>query len=277
MSKKNESLLAIIGAIVAIVSCCIAVSTFAFGDNIFNKWRNSAIVIDETHKSKTSTEQTVNINNCDGKGSSEQTVKRTFNIILDSEVRSQVDKDVLENKFDEKYGDYNQKEVNYTIVAPACTNMEFVLTWQETKFEGDVLQNGKSLGAYTVLVPDDEVEQASVDKGGCSCQPSGDVPPPSIKKDSWFKVVASHFPFGYRPFNLFKWMYDDSSLKNGVVGIIIFLVRLVLAGILFFLDLFLIIYLGIGAIINLYFGTLAMSIYLAVVGLILVVWVFNQS
>lgn len=85
------------------------------------------------------------------------------------------------------------------------------------------------------------------------------------------ETLVDYFPFGYQPLNLFRWMYDETFPESGVLAIAAFLIRLLLAGLLFFADLFLIIFLGIGAVINLFLGPLAMGIYLAVTGLFLVV------
>lgn len=73
----------------------------------------------------------------------------------------------------------------------------------------------------------------------------------SAASESEFKWAS--MAFGYRPFMLAAWAYDDSNMGN-VLGFIVFILRMILAIILGILDLLVTIVLGFFAIIQTFFG-----------------------
>lgn len=97
-----------------------------------------------------------------------------------------------------------------------------------------------------------------------------------IQEANGLDNILRHIPFGYQPFSLFKWMYDESGFSGGFIGIIVYLIRLVLAGILAIIDILLIVILGIGAAVHVQLGEMAKNIYLALAALGIVVFIFSS-
>jgi hypothetical protein len=243
------------------------------------------IVLSELDAKEISAEELIYINNCNGTGTSEQTVERSFTTTLEASAQSALDAKVVEESIGAKYGQNRLAKASLKVQAPPGTHMKFVIRVTEKKHALNVLVDNKPSGTYSVRVPV-SMQQISATNLGCGglkvpttiplSTPTSTWVPEPPRETSWIERFLEYFPFGYQPLNLFRWMYDDSTLDDGFLGVVIFIVRLVLAGVLFFIDLFLTILLGIGAVLNMFFGSLVMNIYLAVAALAILGWMFSR-
>jgi len=131
------------------------------------------VQVNEVSNNTTSYDETIRINNCGGKAESEQIKERSFSSNIEGGIEVGVQQ-VVQGIISAKYSQARNTSVSHKLVAPAGTNMEFVLRWQEEVHAGNVVVNG-STGTYTVKIPI-TVEQVSSQDLGCS----GNVPnPPS--------------------------------------------------------------------------------------------------
>jgi hypothetical protein len=134
------------------------------GGNITNG-SNPNVQVNEISNNTTSYDETIHINNCGGKADSEQTKERSFSTSIEGGIDVGVQQ-VVEGIISAKYNQSRNTSVNQKLVAPAGTNMEFILRWQEEVRAGNVIVNGNS-GTYTVKIPI-AVEQVSSQDLGCS-------------------------------------------------------------------------------------------------------------
>jgi hypothetical protein len=83
------------------------------------------------------------------------------------------------------------------------------------------------------------------------------------------------WPLGYQPFALAKSAYNDSTIDKWYgIGFLWFLFRLVLAIIGLAVDMFLIVFLGIGVILHTFFGITVRNIYFGLLALYLLALLF---
>lgn len=132
------------------------------------------IQIIELSNNPVSYEETVRINNCGGKGESEQTASRSFatSIELGAGISAGY-QSIIEGSVSAKYNQYRSTSKSQRLVAPPGTNMEFVLRWSEEVRAGNVTVDGKT-GRYEVRIPI-AVEQISSQDLGCGAN----VPQPT--------------------------------------------------------------------------------------------------
>jgi hypothetical protein len=77
------------------------------------------------------------------------------------------------------------------------------------------------------------------------------------------------FPLGYHPFAFTEWAYDDSTIDKWYgLGFLWFCLRLILAAIFAFVDLIIILILGIGVVLHSVFGVTVRNIYFGLLGII---------
>jgi hypothetical protein len=111
-------------------------------------------------------DEIVRINNCGGKGDSEQTKSRDFATTVEFGAGVSAGyQSIVQGSLSAKYSEYRNTSVSQRLVAPPGTNMEFVLRWSDDVRAGNVQVNGKS-GTYEVRIPV-SVEQISSRDLGC--------------------------------------------------------------------------------------------------------------
>lgn len=122
-------------------------------------------------------DEIVRLNNCGGKGDTDQVVTREFATTIEFGAGISAGyKAVVEGNISAKYSEYRNISKSVRVVAPPGTNMEFVLRWSDDVRAGNVQVDGKS-GTYEVRIPV-SVEQISSRDLGCGIVPS-QVPPSS--------------------------------------------------------------------------------------------------
>jgi len=111
-------------------------------------------------------DEIVRINNCGGKGDSEQTKSRDFATTVEFGAGVSAGyQSIVQGSLSAKYSEYRNTSVSQRLVAPPGTNMEFVLRWSDDVRAGNVQVNGNS-GTYEVRIPV-SVEQVSSRDLGC--------------------------------------------------------------------------------------------------------------
>lgn len=155
------------------------------------------VQVNELSNSIISYDETVRINNCGGKADSEQTKSRSFSTNIEGGIDVGV-QHVVEGVISSKYSHSRNVSVSQKLVAPAGTNMEFVLRWSEEVHAGNVIVNG-STGTYKANIPV-AVEQVASQDLGCSgsVQIPAPVIQPTINSDSSIptKSIAVQLPSG---------------------------------------------------------------------------------
>lgn len=150
---------------------------------------NIDVLVSEIGVDPVSYEETIHINNCGGKASSEQTVSRSFDINIEGVAEFDAGYKVVEGSVTAKYGQYRNVTKSQKLAAPPGTNMEFVLKWSEHIYAGNVMVNGTE-GYYKVRVPI-AVEQVSSQDLGCPSQPGdGEVSPPLVTQQNTVSDAA---------------------------------------------------------------------------------------
>jgi len=126
---------------------------------------NPDVQLVELSKNTVVYEEIVRINNCGGKGDSEQIASRDFATTVEfgAGVSAGYQSIVQGNLF-AKYSEYRNTSKSQRLVAPPGTNMEFVLRWSDDVRAGNVQVNGKS-GTYEVRIPVSVEQVASRDLG----------------------------------------------------------------------------------------------------------------
>lgn len=125
---------------------------------------NPNVQVNEVSNSTTSYDETVHINNCGGKADSQQTKSRSFSTEIQGGIDIGVQK-IVEGIISAKYSQSQNASVSQSLIAPAGTNMEFVLRWSEEIHAGNVTANGTT-GTYTANIPI-AVEHVSSQDLGC--------------------------------------------------------------------------------------------------------------
>jgi hypothetical protein len=126
---------------------------------------NPDVQVTELSNNPSSYDETVHINNCGGKADSEQTKSRSFSTNIEGGIDVGVQQ-VVVGIISAKYSQFRNVSVSQRLVAPAGTNMEFVLRWSEEVHAGNVTVDG-STGTYTANIPI-AVEQVSSQDLGCN-------------------------------------------------------------------------------------------------------------
>lgn len=137
------------------------------------------------------TEEIIRMNNCGGTAESEQIAQRSQIITIEGGGKLGVDGQVIKGEVSAKYSDSSSVSKSQKLIAPAGTNMEFILNWTEKMWVGVVMAQGKDDQAeYEVSVPISVELVSSRDLG---CDPKS---PPIISSD--FDVYEDFFvnPFG---------------------------------------------------------------------------------
>lgn len=125
-------------------------------------------------------DEIIRLNNCGGKGDSEQTATREFATSVEFGTGVSAGyQSVVQGTLSAKYSEHRNTSKSQRLVAPPGTNMEFVLRWSDDVRAGNVQVNRKS-GTYEVRIPI-SVEQISSRDLGCgvvsSPSPNQTTPP----------------------------------------------------------------------------------------------------
>jgi len=130
---------------------------------------NPDVQVQELSNSAASYDETVHINNCGGKAESEQTKFHSFSTSIEGGIDVGIQQ-VVEGVISAKYSQSQNVSVSQRLVAPARTNMEFVLRWHEEVHAGNVTVNG-STGTYKANIPIAVEQISSQDLGNCGNNP----------------------------------------------------------------------------------------------------------
>jgi len=141
---------------------------------------NPDVQLVELSKNTVVYDEIVRINNCGGKGDSEQTKSRDFATTVEFGAGVSAGyQSIVQGSLSAKYSEYRNTSVSQRLVAPPGTNMEFVLRWSDDVRAGNVQVNGKS-GTYEVRIPV-SVEQVSSRDLGCGISAPVQPTIPSIQ------------------------------------------------------------------------------------------------
>jgi hypothetical protein len=141
---------------------------------------NPDVQLVELSKNTVVYDEIVRINNCGGKGDSEQTKSRDFATTVEFGAGISAGyQSIVQGSLSAKYSEYRNTSVSQRLVAPPGTNMEFVLRWSDDVRAGNVQVNGKS-GTYEVRIPV-SVEQVSSRDLGCGISAPVQPTIPSIQ------------------------------------------------------------------------------------------------
>lgn len=143
---------------------CIS-SSIVIAVLLLNSCSKPAIQILEVDSKTISSTETIHMNNCGGRDSSEQTAQRNFATGLEINPQSDTSYTMVENMVSGKYGVDQNATKSQLLKAPPGTNMEFVLQWSENVHTGNIVQREK-IGKYEVRVPV-AVELVSSQDLGC--------------------------------------------------------------------------------------------------------------
>lgn len=133
---------------------------------ILNSCSRPEIQVVEVDGKTVSSTETVHMNNCGGKDSSEQTAQRSFATGLELNPQNETDYKLIEGMVTGKYGLFKDTARSQVLKAPAGTDMEFSLMWSEDVYTGNI-QQGATIGKYVVHVPV-SVELVSSQDLGCA-------------------------------------------------------------------------------------------------------------
>lgn len=138
---------------------------------------NPDVQVVELSKNTVVYDEIVRINNCGGKGDSEQTKSRDFATTVEFGAGVSAGyQSIVQGSLSAKYSEYRNTSGSQRLVAPPGTNMEFVLRWSDDVRAGNVQVNGKS-GTYEVRIPV-SVEQVSSRDLGCGTMQQNTQPTP---------------------------------------------------------------------------------------------------
>ena len=135
--------------------------------------------------------ETVRLNNCGGKGDSEQVASRSLSVYIEGTIGAKVGYEVIEGSIAAKYGQSRDTTKSMKLVAPPGTNMEFILRWTERTWLGNIISGNES-GTYRMQVPV-AVEQVSSHDLGCggnmqsSANTTNSTPP--VQNDGIFQAT----------------------------------------------------------------------------------------
>ena len=116
------------------------------------------------------TVEVVRMNNCGGKGDAKQTDRRSKSVNVELSGKIGVDKVVINGEVSAKYGEQNETAKEIELLAPASTNMEFVIEWTDKVWGGFVTKQGEDGQAnYKVSVP---ISVALVSNRDLGCESS---------------------------------------------------------------------------------------------------------
>jgi len=131
---------------------------------LLNSCGRPEIQLAEVKSETASSTETIHMNNCGGKDSSEQIAQRAFAISLELNSQSQTDYNSIEGMVAGKYGLFKEITKSQILKAPAGTDMEFSLRWLEDIYMGDIFQ-GRNIGKYIIHVPVSVELVSSLDLG----------------------------------------------------------------------------------------------------------------
>ncbi|MBI4739132.1 hypothetical protein HY772_06255 [Candidatus Woesearchaeota archaeon] len=98
--------------------------------------------------------ETIRMNNCGGKADAKQTAERFYAVTVEGELSIGVSAEVVKAQVGAKYVSSSGTSKKQELIAPAGTNMEFILLWTEDVKTGTVTVEGKSGQAtYQVNTP----------------------------------------------------------------------------------------------------------------------------
>lgn len=138
---------------------------------------NPNVQINEAQSQTVTSIEIIHINNCGGKGNSEQITERSFSVNIEGGLEVQGGVEYLQGTVSGKYGQYRNYSKSLKVIAPPGTNMEFEIKWTELEWTGTLTASGQS-GKYNVHAPIEVEQISSQDKGSCnnSVPPSSEQP-----------------------------------------------------------------------------------------------------
>lgn len=132
--------------------------------NITGCQQKPSLQIEETSTTTTTYTDTIYINNCGGKGPSEQTASVTYSSEINWSASGEFSIYAVQAQVDAYYTQYRSVTRSQRVVAPPGTNMVFVLRWTERVFRGNIVSQ-VARGSYVVYVPVSVEQVESYDMG----------------------------------------------------------------------------------------------------------------
>jgi hypothetical protein len=174
---------------------------------------NPGVQLVELSKNTVVYDEIVRINNCGGKGDSEQTKSRDFATTVEFGAGVSAGyQSIVQGSLSAKYSEYRNTSVSQRLVAPPGTNMEFVLRWSDDVRAGNVQVNGKS-GTYEVRIPV-SVEQVSSRDLGCGISASVQPTTPSVQSSPQ-SSPSSSVTYTFRVYANLSWQSTGIQIRSG--------------------------------------------------------------
>ncbi len=168
-------------------------------------------------------DEIIRINNCGGKGDSEQTASRQFATTVEFGAGVSAGyQSFVQGNLSAKYSEYRNASKSQRLVAPPGTSMEFVLRWSDDVRAGNVQVNDQS-GTYEVRIPV-SVEQISGRDLGCGLavsipsplptSPNTTQAPPGNQPISQPTLIQSVPTTKLLSLNILKQVLDETSSER---------------------------------------------------------------
>jgi len=151
--------------------------------------------ITETKSQTVPSTETIRLNNCGGKGDSEQITERSFAVNIEGGIEIQAGVEYLRGSVSGKYDQYRNYSKSLKVIAPPGTNMEFEIKWTALEWTGTLTANGQS-GTYNVRAPIEVEQVSSRDKGNCDTTSQPPMPELGLCPDTVARSTVSEWSIG---------------------------------------------------------------------------------
>lgn len=177
------------------------------------------------------TSESIHMNNCGGKGDAKQSAERSKSVNVEFSGTLGVDKVVISGEVSAKYSVIKESAKKIELVAPANTNMEFVIEWTEKTWLGIVTEQTKGEQAnYKISVPI-SVELVSSRDLGCNPEAgavdgSGDSPVEISAYCAVFDNSPSYANAGQEIILRWSWTATTNAYRQDYIDSVAFSLQL---------------------------------------------------
>lgn len=201
----------------------------------------------------------------------------------------------IASKYNLNYSQTDNVSRKLSLEASSGTKVIYKIRQYELWQKGQVVivVNGNTIATYNYEFRNDfGIELMDSKQDSCSAAVSTTIPnptpisvtpqplaptsvPTTTPTSPYFSINWQPFPFGYQPFMLTQWAYDDSTIAKWYgLGFLWFLVRLILTIVCVVIDIVITLGLGLFVLIASLFGTTVRNIVLGLVVLVVIAFVF---